>query len=115
MTSGDPVLLERLVANLVDNAVRYNHSGGDIWLSTSTLDGHATLVVANTGPSISPDNLDGLFKPFQRLHERTTRDGFGLGLALVASITAVHHGQVTAHPRPNGGLTVTVTLPLAHA
>jgi signal transduction histidine kinase len=115
MTSGDPVLLERLVANLVDNAVRYNQSGGDVWLSTSTLDGRATLVVANTGPSISPDNLDGLFKPFQRLHERTTRDGFGLGLALVASITAVHHGQVTAHPRPNGGLTVTVTFPSTHA
>jgi signal transduction histidine kinase len=114
MTSGDPVLLERLVANLVENAVRYNHSGGDIWLSTATMDGQAILVVTNTGPAVPPDNLDGLFEPFQRLHDRTTRDGFGLGLALVASITAVHHGQVTAYPRHNGGLTVTVTLPSTH-
>jgi signal transduction histidine kinase len=110
-TSGDPVLLERLVANLVDNAVRYNHAGGDIWLSTSAVDGQVTLVVANTGPPVPPENLDRIFEPFQRLHDRTTRDGFGLGLALVASITAVHHGRVTAHPRPDGGLTVTIALP----
>ncbi|GLY69905.1 HAMP domain-containing sensor histidine kinase [Amycolatopsis taiwanensis] len=110
-TSGDPVLLERLVANLVDNAVRYNASGGEIWLSTSKVDGQVRLVVANTGPVVPPDGLTGLFEPFQRLHDRTTRDGFGLGLALVASIAAVHQGRVAATPRPAGGLTVTVTLP----
>jgi signal transduction histidine kinase len=113
MTSGDPVLLERLVANLVDNASRYNVPGGDLWLTTSTVDGQATLVVANTGPVIARQALPGLFAPFQRLQGRTTRDGFGLGLAIVASITAAHRGTVTAEPRPAGGLTVTVTMPRA--
>jgi signal transduction histidine kinase len=111
MTSGDPVLLERLVANLVDNALRYNAPSGDLWLSTSTVDGQATLVVANTGPVIARDALRVLFEPFQRLQGRTSSDGFGLGLAIVASITAAHHGTVAAQPRPGGGLTVTVTMP----
>ena len=110
MTSGDPVLLERLVANLVDNAVRHNALSGDLWLTTSTVDGQAT-VVANTGPVIARPALPVLFEPFQRLQGRTTSDGFGLGLAIVASITAAHHGSVTAEPRPAGGLTVTVTMP----
>ncbi|WP_322761157.1 ATP-binding protein [Frankia sp. Cr2] len=111
MTSGEPILLERLIANVVDNATRYNRPGGDLWITTSTMDGHATLVVANTGPVIAQHDLAVLFEPFQRLHGRTTSDGFGLGLAIVASITAVHHGTVTAEPRPGGGLTVTVTMP----
>jgi signal transduction histidine kinase len=110
-TAGDPVLLERLVANLVDNAVRYNAPGGDLWLTTSTVNGQATLVVANTGPVIARPALPGLFEPFQRLQDRTSSDGFGLGLAIVASITAAHYGAVTAEPRPGGGLTVTVTMP----
>jgi len=111
MTSGDPVLLERLVANLVDNALRHNHPSGDLWLTTSTVDGQATLVVANTGPVIAGHALGVLFEPFQRLQGRTTSDGFGLGLAIVASITAAHRGTVTADPRPAGGLTVTVAMP----
>jgi signal transduction histidine kinase len=111
MTSGDPVLLERLVANLVDNALRHNHPSGDLWLTTSTVDGQATLVVANTGPVIAGHALGVLFEPFQRLQGRTASDGFGLGLAIVASITAAHRGTVTADPRPAGGLTVTVAMP----
>ena len=67
MTSGDPVLLERLVANLVDNAVRHNAPSGDLWLTTSTVDGQATLVVMNTGPVIARPALPILFEPFQRL------------------------------------------------
>ena len=110
-TSGDPALLERMVANLVDNAVRYNAPSGDLWLTTATVDGQATLVVANTGPVIARPALPGLFEPFQRLQGRTSSDGFGLGLAIVASITDAHHGTVTAQPRPGGGLTVTVTMP----
>jgi signal transduction histidine kinase len=111
LTSGDPVLLERLVTNLVDNAVRHNTPGGELWLSTSTVDRQATLAVANTGTVLSRGDLDVLFEPFQRIDSRTTGDGFGLGLAIVASITAIHHGTVTAEPRPGGGLTVTVSLP----
>jgi len=113
VTFGDPLLLERLVANLVDNAVRYNVPGGQVWVETSTVDGWPTVLVTNTGPVIAPTAVNDLFKPFHRLHDRTTADGFGLGLAIVASIAAMHHGTVTAHPRPGGGLQVTLTMPPA--
>jgi signal transduction histidine kinase len=111
--SGDPVLAEHLIANLVDNAVRYNLAAGDIWISTGTTAGGSRLTVANTGPVISPDDAGRIFQPFQRLSDRTSRDGFGLGLAIVASIAAIHGGTVTARPREAGGLAVTVTIPSA--
>ncbi|WP_433042762.1 HAMP domain-containing sensor histidine kinase [Dactylosporangium sp. CS-033363] len=111
LTTGDPILLERLTANLVDNAVRYNEAGGTIWITTSTVDGQARLEVANQGPAVEPGAIGELFQPFRRLHERTGTDGFGLGLAIVASIAQVHGGAVRATPRPDGGLRVTVTLP----
>jgi signal transduction histidine kinase len=113
--SGDPVLAERLIANLVDNAARYNHSGGDIWISTRTMAGSSQLTVANTGPVISQADAGRIFQPFQRLSDRTSHDGFGLGLAIVASIAAIHGGTATACPRDDGGLTVTVTIPSAGA
>ena len=113
--SGDPVLAERLIANLVDNAVRYNAAAGDIWISTRTAAGSSQLTVANTGPVISPADADRIFQPFQRLNDRTSHDGFGLGLAIVASIAAIHGGTATAHPRDDGGLSVTVTIPSAGA
>jgi signal transduction histidine kinase len=111
--SGDPVLAERLIANLVDNAVRYNHADGDIWISTRTMAGSSQLTVASTGPVISPDDIEHIFKPFQRLGDRTSHDGYGLGLAIVASIAVIHGGTATARPRDDGGLTVTVTIPSA--
>jgi signal transduction histidine kinase len=111
ITSGDPMLLERLVANLVHNAVRHNLPGGDLWVTTSVVDGRPTVVVANTGPIVPSDAVDGLFEPFHRLNDRTTGDGFGLGLAIVASIAAMHHGTVTARPRRDGGLDIAVTMP----
>jgi signal transduction histidine kinase len=109
--SGDPVLLERLAANLIDNALRYNFPGGTIWVTTATRGGNATLTVANTGPVIDPAAIDGLFQPFRRLENRTSRDGFGLGLAIVASIAVVHRGMITANPRAAGGLDLTVAIP----
>src|SRR5262249_37412735 len=111
VTSGDQVLLERMVANLVDNALRYNAPDGDLWLTTGTVDGQATLAVANTGPVIARPALGVLFEPFQRLNGRTASDGFGLGLGTAAAIPLAHHGTGTAEPRPDGGLTVTVTMP----
>ncbi|WP_238017555.1 HAMP domain-containing sensor histidine kinase [Dactylosporangium sp. AC04546] len=110
-TTGDPVLLERLTANLVDNAVRYNVPGGEVSLTTSTVDGHVRLEVSNHGPVVAPEAVGALFQPFRRLHDRTGTDGFGLGLAIVASIAQVHGGTVDADPLPEGGLRVTVTLP----
>ena len=109
--SGDPVLVERLVANLVDNAVRYTGAAGDIWISTSTVAGRSRLIVANTGPLISLVDADRIFQPFHRLDDRAYHEGFGLGLTIVASIAAVHGGIATARPRDDGGLSITVTIP----
>ena len=111
--SGDPVLAERLITNLIDNAVRYNMAAGDIWVSTRTIAGSSQLTVANTGPVVSPADIGRIFEPFQRLTDRTSHNGSGLGLAIVASIAAVHGGDVTAHPRDDGGLMVTVSIPSA--
>jgi signal transduction histidine kinase len=113
--SGDRVLAERLIANLVDNAVRYNVAASDIWISTRTMTGSSQLTVANTGPVISPAEADRHFQPFQRLGDRTSHDGFGLGLAIVASIAAIHGGTVSARPRNDGGLSATVAIPPAGA
>jgi signal transduction histidine kinase len=109
--SGDPVLVDRLIANLVDNAIRYSAAAGDIWVSTGVIAGSSHLTVANTGQVISRANADRIFQPFQRLDDRTSHDGFGLGLTIVASIAAIHGGTATAHPRDDGGLSVTVTIP----
>jgi signal transduction histidine kinase len=111
--SGDPVLAEHLVANLVDNAACYNTPTGDIWITTHSKNGTSQLTVANTGPLISPADISRIFQPFQRLNDRTSHDGFGLGLAIVASIATIHGGTATALPRRGGGLTVTVTIPSA--
>jgi signal transduction histidine kinase len=113
--SGDPVLAERLAANLVDNAARYNIAAGEIWISTCTTASASQLTVANTGPVIRPADIGRIFQPFQRLSDRTSHDGFGLGLAIVASIAAIHGGTVTARPREDGGLSITVTIPSAGA
>ncbi|GIJ54173.1 two-component sensor histidine kinase [Virgisporangium aurantiacum] len=110
-TSGDPILLERLAANLIDNAVRYNVPDGEVHVSTATVGDRALLTVTNTGPVVPADAVEGLFEPFRRLLDRTGDGGFGLGLAIVASIAAAHGGEAAARPRPEGGLSVTVSLP----
>ena len=111
VVSGDPVLAERLVANLVDNALRYNLPDGEVWVSTRMVAGGGELTVANTGPVVDPANAGRIFQPFERLSDRTSHDGFGLGLAIVASIAAIHGGTAAARPRDGGGLSVTVTIP----
>lgn len=112
---GDPGLLERLAGNLVENAVRYNHLHGEIWISTSTDDCHARLTVSNTGFEVEPADVAGLFEPFRRGgRERTGARGAGLGLAIVRAVCDAHGGTVAASARADGGgLTVTVTLPAA--
>jgi signal transduction histidine kinase len=112
--SGDPPLIERLVANLIDNAVRYNHPGGRVDLRTATDAGRALLIVANTGPLIAADEIDRLFEPFQRLGADRTAPGnerHGLGLSIVRAIATAHDAAVTAAPQPEGGLEVTVSFP----
>jgi signal transduction histidine kinase len=111
---GDPSLLERLAGNLVENAVRYNHLHGQLWVTTSLAAGHARLVVGNTGFEVDQADVPGLFEPFRRGgRERTGARGAGLGLAIVRAVCDAHGGTVTAQARDGGGLEVTVTLPAA--
>ena len=114
---GDPILLERLVANLVDNAVRYNVPAGTITVASGAQNDHSFVRVSNTGTLIPPELVDSLFHPFTRLDDRTRHDGFGLGLALVASIASIHDARIEAIAGAAGGLDITVrfiqaTLPI---
>jgi signal transduction histidine kinase len=112
---GDPRLVERLVANLVDNAARYNLPSGILRVSTATREGRAVLAVENSGPVVPPTELQRLFQPFQRMApDRTGHgDGVGLGLSIVQAIAATHGAPVTATSRSDGGLRVEVGFRLA--
>jgi signal transduction histidine kinase len=112
-TFGDRVLVERLVTNLVDNAVRYNVSGGSIQVDTRIDHGQPYLSVTNTGPEISPSKVGSLFEPFTRLDQRVSNgNGVGLGLSIVASVVNAHSGQLEARAVPGGGLKITVRFPV---
>jgi signal transduction histidine kinase len=110
--NGDPILLERLVQNLVENASRHNVADGWIRVETSTVDGHARLVVSNTGPVVPKYELETIFLPFRRLSRSgsSATRGLGLGLSIVRAIAAAHGGRVAATSRPGGGLTVTASI-----
>ncbi|MFG1997655.1 sensor histidine kinase [Spirillospora sp. NPDC048911] len=110
---GDPVLLERLVQNLVENAIRHNHEGGELWVSTTAGNGRIELTVANTGPVVPPYDVETIFEPFRRLgNDRVRSDrGTGLGLSIVRATAVAHGGGVNAVSRPAGGLVLTVVLP----
>jgi len=110
---GDPLLVQQLVTNLIDNAVRHNVPGGDVRVATGTGDGQAVLSVTNSGPVIPPAEVERLFQPFQRFGPRPARrdDGHGLGLSIVHAIATSHGATVTARARPGGGLAVDVTFP----
>jgi signal transduction histidine kinase len=112
-TTGDPQLVERLVANLVANAVRHNIPGGRIDIETYTAAGRAIFTIANTGPLIPAGELTRLFQPFQRLSPdaRRSADGVGLGLAIVQAIADAHDATVTARARTGGGLGIDVAFP----
>jgi signal transduction histidine kinase len=113
---GDPSLLDRLAGNLIENAIRYNHLLGRLWLRTDTVDGQARLVVGNTGYEVEPVDVPGLFEPFRRGGwERTGARGSGLGLSIVRAVCDAHGGTVSAVAQEGGGLEVTVSLPTADA
>jgi signal transduction histidine kinase len=112
---GDPSLLDRLAGNLVENAVRYNHRHGRLWVRTGADAAHAWLVVGNTGFEVDQADVPGLFEPFRRGgRERTGARGSGLGLSIVRAVCDAHGGTVSAvSQQPDGGLEVTVRLPAA--
>jgi signal transduction histidine kinase len=118
--AGDPVLLERLTQNLIDNAIRYNvPNDGTVTVTTITVNGHARLTVDNTGPAVPPHEVPSLFEPFrrlaatERLADSSTSRGAGLGLSIVRSAAQAHGGDVNATAQATGGLTVQVRLPAA--
>jgi signal transduction histidine kinase len=112
-TTGDAHLLERLVTNLVDNALRHNVTSGRVHVTTGTSAGHAVLTVTNTGPVIPTADIGQLFQPFRRLGTARTRHdgGLGLGLSIVQAIATAHNATLTADPQPGGGIHVTITMP----
>jgi signal transduction histidine kinase len=112
----DSVLIERLLANLVSNAIRYNEPGG--WVEVEVLSGawqEPLIRVRNTGPHVPAESVPSLFEPFKRLGgDRIRSDrggGVGLGLAIVRSIVLAHQGTIAARPRADGGLEIEVALP----
>jgi signal transduction histidine kinase len=115
--AGDRALLERLVANLVENAVRHNRPGGWVEVDTGRAGPRSVVRVANGGAPIPPDQVDALLEPFRRLHpDRTGSDrGAGLGLSIVRSVATAHGGHAALRALPEGGLEVTVELPAGPA
>jgi signal transduction histidine kinase len=108
--SGDPQLVASLVANLVDNAVQHNTTGGTIEITTTAA---GCISIGNTGAVIDAGEIDRLFQPFQRHGTDRTgpTDGHGLGLAIVAAIADAHGATLTARARPGGGLDIAVCFP----
>ncbi|MCU1673115.1 MAG: histidine kinase [Frankiales bacterium] len=114
--TGDPALVERMVGNLVENAVRHNLDGGWVRVDTGTVGESTRLQVMSTGADVHPAHVEGLFEPFRRAGTaRTARRGAGLGLSIVRAVATAHGGTATAEARAGGGLTVTVDLPRTSA
>jgi signal transduction histidine kinase len=112
---GSETLLARMVGNVIDNAVDHNQPGGWVQVRTAVEDTRARLIVENGGPVLDSDQVKQLTQPFRRIGaERTGSDnGSGLGLAIVSSIVEVHEGTLDLEALTDGGLRVTITLPIA--
>jgi signal transduction histidine kinase len=108
--AGDPRLIESLIVNLIDNAIRHNRPDGHAEITTRTAGAQVTLTVTNSGPVIPAHQVQRLFQPFQRLapDRNGRRDGYGLGLAIVSAVAQAHHATLTASACPEGGLSITV-------
>jgi signal transduction histidine kinase len=113
--SGVSDLIERLVSNVLDNAIRHNIPNGQVWILVHDQAGEACLQVTNTGPVIPADQIGRLLQPFQRLGPQRAgqHDGVGLGLSIIAAIASAHTATLSAHPAPHGGLDIRITFPPA--
>jgi signal transduction histidine kinase len=113
--TGDPRLLERLITNLIDNAIRHNTPGGHLEIATGTRDGHPFVSIANSGPTIPPNEIGRLFQPFERLGVARTghNTGHGLGLSIVRAVADAHDAELSASARQDGGLTIHISFPSA--
>ncbi len=111
----DPAILERVIANLTSNALRYSPAGSPPLLTASALAGRVELRVVDRGPGIPAADRDRMFRPFQRLGDTDNTTGVGLGLALARGLTEAMGGTLDPDETPGGGLTMTLSLPAAHA
>jgi signal transduction histidine kinase len=113
LTDGAPRLIERLAANLLTNAVHHNQPTGRIDVTTRATEDHAILRVTNSGPAISPDDLDRLFEPFQRIDGTRTSagTGLGLGLSIVKAVADAHAATITTTLPEHGGLSIEIAFP----
>jgi two-component system sensor histidine kinase KdpD len=109
----DPAILERVVVNLTENALRYSPAGKAPLLAASALGDRVELRVVDRGPGIPEQNREQMFVPFQRLGDTDNTTGVGLGLALSRGLTEAMGGTLTAEDTPGGGLTMTISLPAA--
>ncbi|MCX4776252.1 sensor histidine kinase [Streptomyces sp. NBC_01264] len=109
----DPPLLERVLANLVDNAVRHAPADRPVLVTASALAGQVEVRIADHGPGIAADDRERAFEPFQRLGDRDNTAGLGLGLALARGLTEAMDGTLTPEDTPGGGLTMVLSLPVA--
>ena len=111
---GSDILIYRLVYNLVENAIKYNHSGGQVTVTAYRKEKHVYLSVEDTGNGIPEELRERVFEPFFRVDKSRSRDlgGVGLGLALVREIVRVHDGSITVRSNPSGGTVFDVILPL---
>jgi two-component system, OmpR family, sensor histidine kinase KdpD len=111
--SADPAILERVVVNLVQNALRYSPSGKPPLLAGSALGNRVELRVVDRGLGIPEEDRERMFVPFQRLGDTDNTTGVGLGLALSRGLTEAMDGTLTAEDTPGGGLTMVISLPAA--
>jgi len=113
---GDPRMIQRILSNLLDNAIKYTPSGGSVKVSLSEIDGREAIVtVQDTGMGIPPDDLPHIFERFYRCDHSRSEPGTGLGLSLARALARAHHGDITATSTLGQGSTFTLTLPKTRA
>ena len=111
LVSADPGLLDRVLANICDNALKYAPAEAPIRIDAARSDHRITLRIADSGPGLRDQDSDGLFAPFQRFGDVPRQDGVGLGLAVAKGFTEAMGGTVTAEETPGGGLTFVLDYP----